>query len=144
MLALGSDHSAVEMKKAIMKYLDEEDIGYKDFGTYSKESCDYPIYAKKVASAILSGECDRGILICSTGIGISITANRYAGIRAALCMDCFMAKAARDHNDANILVLGAKITDMDSTLKITDTFLNTPFSGDERHKRRINLIEEIL
>ena len=102
---------------------------------------DYPDYAKKVAESILSGECDKGILICGTGIGISITANRYKGIRAALCTDCFCAEATRQHNDANILAMGGRVVGPGLAIKIVDTFLNTPFSGAERHARRIGKIE---
>ena len=105
------------------------------------ESTDYPIYAKRVAKAILSGECEKGILICGTGIGISITANKFKGIRAALCSDCFSAEATRLHNDANILAMGGRVVGPGLALKIVDTFLNTPFSGDERHIRRIEQIE---
>ena len=102
---------------------------------------DYPIYARKVTDAITRGECDKGILICGTGIGISITANKVPGIRAALCTDCFCAEATRLHNDANVLCMGGRVVGPGLAVKITDTFLNTPFSGDERHKRRIHLIE---
>ena len=102
---------------------------------------DYPIYARKVTDAITRGECDKGILICGTGIGISITANKVPGIRAALCTDCFCAEATRLHNDANILCMGGRVVGPGLAVKITDTFLNTPFSNDERHIRRINLIE---
>ena len=107
----------------------------------SLDSVDYPIYAKKVAHAILDGECEKGILICGTGIGISITANKFKGIRAAVCTDCFTAEATRLHNDANILALGGRVVGPGLALKIVDTFLNTPFSNDERHIRRINQIE---
>ena len=106
MIALGCDHGGYELKQEIRKHLDEQKIPYKDFGCDSMESTDYPIYAKRVAKAILSGECEKGILICGTGIGISITANKFKGIRAALCSDCFSAEATRLHNDANILAMG--------------------------------------
>ena len=112
---------------------------YKDFKF--KNSTDYPIYAKKVAHGILDGECDLGILVCGTGIGISITANKIKGIRAAVCTDCFTAEATRLHNDANILALGGRVVGPGLAVKIVDTFLNTPFSGDERHIRRIAQIE---
>ncbi len=143
MIGIGSDHGGYELKQEIMKHLKERNIEYKDFGTNSMDSCDYPVYAKKVARAILDGECDKGILICGTGIGISITANRMKGIRAALCHDCFSAEATRLHNDANILALGGRVIGVGHALKIVDTFLDTPFSADERHNRRINLIDEI-
>lgn len=142
MLAIGSDHGGFELKNAIMKHLEKRGIEYKDYGTYSSASCDYPVYGKAVANAVASGECDRGILICGTGIGISITANKVPGIRAALCGDCFSAEATRQHNNANILALGARVTGEGLALKIVDTFLDTPFSNDERHIRRISMIEE--
>ena len=142
MIALGSDHGGFELKREIAAHLEERGLEYKDFGTFSPASCDYPIYARAVAKAVVSGECDRGILICGTGIGVSITANKIRGIRAALCGDCFSAEATRLHNDANILTLGARVTGPGLALKIVDTFLDTPFSGDERHLRRISMIEE--
>ena len=129
------------LEQEIRKHLDEQKIPYRDFGCDSLESTDYPIYAKRVAKAILSGECEKGILICGTGIGISITANKFKGIRAALCSDCFSAEATRLHNDANILAMGGRVVGPGLALKIVDTFLNTPFSGDERHIRRIEQIE---
>lgn len=109
MLAIGCDHGGYELKQEILKYLDEKGIEYKDFGCDSTEAVDYPIYARKVASAILDGTCDKGVLICGTGIGISITANRIPGIRAALCTDCFCAEATRQHNDANTLRLAGRV-----------------------------------
>lgn len=141
MIALGCDHGGFELKQEIKKYLDENQIAYKDYGCDSMASTDYPIYAKRVAKAILSGECEKGILICGTGIGISIAANKIKGIRAALCTDCFCAEATRQHNDSNILALGGRVVGPGLAVKIVDTFLNTPFSGDERHKKRIAQIE---
>ena len=141
MIAIGCDHGGFELKKKIMAHLDARGLEYKDFGTYSDASCDYPIYGKAVAKAVASGECERGIVICGTGIGISITANKVPGIRAALCTDCFMAEATRQHNDANILALGGRVVGEGLALKIVDTFLDTPFSNDERHIRRISKIE---
>ena len=126
MIALGCDHGGYELKQEIKKYLDEKGIEYKDYGCDSLDSVDYPIYAKKVAHAILDGECEKGILICG----------------AAVCTDCFSAEATRLHNDANILALGGRVVGPGLALKIVDTFLNTPFSNDERHIRRINMIEE--
>ena len=140
-VALGSDHGGFELKQEIIKYLEEKQIAYKDYGCHSTESTDYPIYAKKVAHGILDGECDLGILVCGTGIGISITANKIKGIRAAVCTDCFTAEATRLHNDANILALGGRVVGPGLAVKIVDTFLNTPLSGDERHIRRIAQIE---
>lgn len=141
MIAIGSDHGGFELKQAIMAHLKSRGLEYKDYGTYSTESCDYPEYGRAVARAVAAGECERGILICGTGIGISITANKIPGIRAALCTDCFMAEATRLHNDANILALGGRVVGEGLALKIVDTFLDTPFSNDERHKRRIAKIE---
>ena len=142
MIAIGCDHGGYELKLEIEKYLDEQGVEYHDFGTFSKDSTDYPIYAKLVCNSILNGECDKGILICGTGIGISITANKFKGIRAALCGDCFSAQATREHNDANVLALGARVTGVGLAIKIVETFLNTPFSEDERHIKRIRQIEE--
>lgn len=142
MIAIGSDHGGFELKKKLMEHLSERGLEYKDFGTYSSASCDYPVYAKAVANAVASGECDRGILICGTGIGVSMTANKIHGIRAALCGDCFSAEATRQHNDANVLCMGARVVGEGLALKIADTFLDTPFSNDERHIRRISMIED--
>ena len=142
MIAIGCDHGGFELKQEIMKHLEENNIEYKDFGTYTKDSCDYPVYAKKVAKAILSGECEKGILICGTGIGIGITANKFKGIRAALCHYVFSAQATREHNDANVLTMGERVVGPGLALKIVDTFLTTEFSNDERHINRIRQIEE--
>lgn len=142
MIGIGSDHGGFALKEAIKKHLEERGLEYKDFGTYSDASCDYPVYGRAVAKAVAAGECELGILICGTGIGISITANKVPGIRAALCSDCFSAEATRQHNNANILALGARVLGEGLALKIVDTFLDTPFSNDERHVRRISMIEE--
>lgn len=142
MIAIGSDHGGFELKEKLMEHLSKRGLEYKDFGTYSSASCDYPVYAKAVANAVASGECDRGIIICGTGIGVSITANKVRGIRAALCGDCFSAEATRQHNDANVLCMGARVVGEGLALKIADTFLDTPFSNDERHIRRISMIED--
>ena len=141
MIAIGSDHGGFELKQAIMKHLKERGEEFKDFGTYTPDSCDYPDFGKAVAKAVAAGEYAKGILICGTGIGISISANKVPGIRAALCGDCFSAEATRLHNDANILALGARVIGEGLALKIVDTFLDTPFSNDERHIRRISKIE---
>lgn len=141
MVAIGCDHGGFELKQEILAFLDKKGIEYKDFGCYSTASVDYPEYARKVAHAILDGTCDKGILICGTGIGISIAANKIPGIRAALCTDCFCAQATREHNDANILAMGGRVVGPGLATKIVETFLETPFSNDERHIRRINLIE---
>lgn len=142
MIAIGSDHGGFELKKEVMAHLDARGLEYKDFGTYSDASCDYPVYGKAVAKAVASGDCERGIIICGTGIGISIAANKVHGIRAALCGDCFSAEATRQHNDANVLALGARVVGPGLALKIVDTFLDTPFSNGERHIRRIEMIED--
>lgn len=141
MLALGCDHGGYELMQEVKAHLEKRGFEYKDFGCYSTDSVDYPEYAKKVAHAVADGECEFGILICGTGIGISIAANKVKGIRAALCADCFSAAATREHNNANILAMGARTTGPGLALKIVDTFLDTPFSNDERHIRRINMIE---
>ena len=141
MLALGCDHGGYPLMKEVIQYLDEQKIAYKNFGTFSEESVDYPVYGKMVAKAVAEGECEQGILICGTGIGISITANKIKGIRAALCGDVFSAKATREHNDANILALGARVTGPGLALEIVKAFLETLFSNDERHVRRIRQIE---
>lgn len=141
MIAIGSDHGGYALKQALMKHFQARGLEYRDFGTYSEASCDYPVYAKAVAKAVASGECEKGILICGTGIGVSITANKIPGIRCALCGDCFSAEATRQHNDANVLAMGARVVGEGLALMIADTFLDTPFSNDERHKRRISMIE---
>ena len=142
MIGIGSDHGGFALKEVIKKHLEERGLEYRDYGTYSSASCDYPVYGRAVAKAVAAGECDLGILICGTGIGISITANKVPGVRAALCSDCFSAAATREHNNANILALGARVLGEGLALKIVDTFLDTPFSNDERHIRRISMIEE--
>ncbi len=142
MIGLGCDHGGFELKNEIIKYLEENNISFKDYGTYTEESTDYPIYAKKVANAVVSGECEKGILICGTGIGISITANKIKGVRAALCHDVFSAKATRLHNDANILAMGGRVVGAGLAIEIVKAFLETDFSNEERHIRRINMIED--
>ncbi len=142
MIALGSDHGGLDLKKAVMEYLDEQGLAYQDFGCYDKTSCDYPHFGRAAAQAVASGECDRGIVICTTGIGISIVANKVKGVRAALCTDPYSAKMTRLHNDANVLALGGGITGKNMALEIVEVFLNTEFSQGENHIRRIGLIEE--
>ena len=140
-IAIANDHAGVELKnKIIEKFKDEYD--FINCGTDDTTSVDYPDYAQKVCDLILKKEANLGILICGTGIGISITANKIKGIRAALCGDCFSAQATREHNDANIVALGARVTGPGLAIKIVDTFLDTPFSNDERHLRRIQMIED--
>ena len=142
MIALGCDHGGYELKVEIIKYLDSKGIAYQDFGCDSSESVDYPVYARKVAKAVVSGACEKGILICGTGIGISIAANKVKGIRAALCHDCFSAQATREHNDANVLAMGARVIGSGLAIKIVETFLGAEFTNDERHINRISQIEE--
>ena len=141
MIALGCDHGGFDLMQEIMEHLEKRGIAYQNFGTYTKESCDYPEFAKKVANAVVSGECEKGILVCGTGIGISMAANKVPGIRCALCHDCFSAKATREHNDANVLAMGGRVIGPGHALDIVDLFLDTPFSNDERHIRRIQGIE---
>ncbi len=141
MIALGCDHGGYELMQEVIMHLEKRGIEYKNFGTYSKESCDYPEFAQAVAHAVTDGVCEKGILICGTGIGISIAANKVPGIRAALCHDCFSAKATREHNNANILAMGGRVVGVGLALNIVDLFLDTPFSEDERHIRRIEKIE---
>ena len=141
-IGIGNDHAAVDLKNEIKAYLEEKGYKVVNYGTDSSESCDYPVYGAKVGNAVASGEVDAGVLICGTGIGISITANKIPGIRAALCSDTFSAHATREHNDANILAMGARVVGEGLALDIVDTFLETEFSNDERHIRRINQIED--
>lgn len=142
MIAIGSDHGGYALKQEIMKYLGGRGLEYKDFGTYSEDSCDYPVYGEAVARAVASGECERGILICGTGIGISIAANKVGGIRCANCADCYSAEMCRRHNNANILALGARTLGSGLALKIAETFLDTGFDGG-RHARRVDMLDKI-
>lgn len=141
MIAIGSDHGGYALKQEIMKHLQQRGLVFTDLGCYSEASCDYPEFARKVAEKVAGGDAEKGILICGTGIGMSITANKVPGIRAAAVSDCFTAEATRQHNDANILCLGARTVGPGLALKITDIFLDTPFSHEERHARRIAQIE---
>lgn len=142
MIAVGCDHGGFELKQKILAHLQARGLAHQDFGCGSTASVDYPVYGKAVARAVASGQCEKGIVICSTGIGISIAANKVPGIRCALCGDCFSARATRQHNDANVLALGALVTGPGLALEIVDIFLDTPFSGEERHSRRISQLEE--
>jgi ribose 5-phosphate isomerase B len=139
MIAIGSDHGGYELKLELINHLKERGIEVKDYGCDSPKSCDYPVYAKAVSEAVAAGECELGILICGTGIGMSMAANKVGGIRAAVCSDCFSAKATREHNNANVLCMGARTVGPGLALMIADIFLDTPFSNDERHVRRIKL-----
>lgn len=143
MIAIGSDHGGYELKEKVIKHLEGQNISCKDVGCYSTDSCDYPVYGHAVAKAVANGECEKGIVICTTGIGISISANKVAGIRCALCADSFSAKMTRLHNDSNVLAMGSAIVGDGLALEIVDTFLNTDFSGVERHQNRVDMIENI-
>ncbi|XMB86719.1 ribose 5-phosphate isomerase B [Mycoplasmatota bacterium WC44] len=140
-IAIGSDHGGYELKQKILTVLKDKNYALEDFGCHSVESVDYPEYAKKVANKVASGEFDRGILICGTGIGISIAANKVKGIRCALVHDLESAVLTRQHNDSNILAMGGRIVDHDLALEIVNAWLSTDFEGG-RHSRRVNLIEE--
>ena len=142
MIALACDHGGFELMRDVKKFLDDGGYEYKDFGTHSTDSCDYPELAVSAAQAIVSGECDRGILICGTGVGMAIVANKIPGIRAAVCSDCFTAEMTRRHNDANVLTLGARVMGVGLALKIVDLFLQTGFDGG-RHSRRIDMINAL-
>ena len=141
MVAIACDHGGFELKKELIKHLAKQGIDIRDFGCDSADSCDYPDYAHLVTDAIKSGEADKGILLCGTGIGMSIAANKVEGIRAALCSDCFSAEATRLHNDTNVLCMGARVIGPELAFKIADIWLGTEFSDEERHNRRIGKIE---
>lgn len=143
MIALGSDHGGFDLKQRVIKYLEEKQIPYEDMGCGSKDSCDYPVFGHAVAKAVAEGRCEKGIVICTTGIGISISANKVPGVRCALCADVLSAKMTRLHNDANVLAMGAGIVGENLALEIVETFLSTDFSKEERHQRRIDLIEQL-
>ena len=141
-IAIGSDHGGFEMKEAVKKHLLERGFEVDDCGTYDLSSCDYPQFGKAVAKKVASGEAEKGVVVCTTGIGISITANKVKGIRCALCSEPLSAKMTRLHNDANVLALGGKMIGENLAMEIVDTFFDTPFSGEEKHSRRIAQIEE--
>lgn len=143
-LAIANDHAGINLKPALLKYLDEHGYEYVDYGTYTTDSCDYPDYALKASKAVASGECDKGILICGTGIGVSIVANKVKGIRCAHCHDVFSAKATRKHNDANMLAFGERVIGAGLMLEIVEAFLTTGFEGGRHIKRldKITAIEE--
>ena len=141
MIAIGSDHGGYELKEKVKKHLEVMGLEVKDVGCYGFESVDYPVFGHAVAEAVANGECEKGIVICTTGIGISISANKVKGIRCALCSEALSAKMTRLHNNANVLAMGAAMVGDMQAMEIVDTFLNTEFSGEERHQRRIDLIE---
>ncbi len=142
MIALGSDHGGYDLKMQVAEHLKERGIAFKDFGCFDKSSCDYPDFGRAAAEAVADGACEKGIVVCTTGIGISIAANKVKGIRCALCTDPYLAKMTRLHNDANMLALGGGFTGRNLAVEIVDTFLNTEFSKGENHIRRISKIEK--
>lgn len=141
-IALACDHGGLNLKKQIIKYLEEQGYEYNDYGTDSFDSCDYPDFALPAAEAVAAGECERGILVCSTGIGVSIVANKVPGVRCAHCHDSYCAEFTRLHNDANVLALGEKVVGAGYAMKIVDTFLKTQFEGG-RHQRRVDKITAV-
>lgn len=141
MIALGSDHGGYELKVKIIRHLEERGLEYRDFGCYDLSSCDYPEFGRAAAQAVADGVCDKGIVVCTTGIGISIAANKISGVRCALCTDPYLAKMTRLHNDANVLALGGGFIGSNLAMEIVDTFLDTEFSEGENHIRRIGKIE---
>lgn len=142
MIALGSDHAGLPLKKEIIALLEEMHLPYHDYGTYTGDSCDYAVFAQRAAKAVVSGECERGILCCGTGIGISIAANKVHGVRCALCTDPLMAEMTRRHNDANMLAIGAGFTGKNLAERMVEVFLSTDFEGG-RHERRVNKLNAI-
>ncbi len=143
MIAIGSDHAGYELKQVIISHLEERNIEFKDYGTYSSDSCDYAVYAEKTARAVAGGECELGLLFCGTGVGISMAANKVRGIRACCCSDLFSAEMTRLHNNANILCLGGRVVTPEKAIELVDIFLDTKFSGEERHQRRIDQITDL-
>ena len=141
-VALGSDHGGYDLKQKVIGYLKEKEIEYRDFGCESRESCDYPEYGRAAAEAVAKGECDFGIVICTTGIGISIVANKVKGIRACVCSEPYTAKLSRVHNNSNVLALGARVVGSELAKMITEAWLDAEFEGG-RHERRVNMIMEI-
>ena len=140
MIALGCDHGGFDMKQIVIEYLEEKGIEYKDFGCYDKNSCDYPLFGRAAAEAVASGECEKGIVVCTTGIGISMVANKVKGVRAVVCSEPYSALLSRQHNDTNILALGARVVGRDLALMIVDIWLGGEFEGG-RHKIRVDMIE---
>ena len=142
-IAIGCDHGALALKNKLVSHLEAKGYGVCDFGTHTLDSCDYPIYAAAAARAVAAGECERGIVLCTTGIGVSIVANKIHGIRCALLHDLESARLTRLHNDTNMMALGAGVTEEALALELADTWLTTEFSGDERHCRRIARVMEL-
>ena len=139
-IAIGCDHGAIDLKNKLVSYLGNKGYEVKDFGTYTKDSCDYPEFAAAAAKAVASGECDKGIVLCTTGIGVSISANKVDGIRYALLSDVWSAKMTREHNDTNMMAMGAAIVGEMLGLQIVDTWLGTEFSAEAKHQRRIDKV----
>ena len=139
-IAIGCDHGALELKNVMVAHLEKQGHEVKDFGTYTKDSCDYPEYAAAAAKAVASGEYDKGIVLCTTGIGVSITANKIKGIRCALLSDVMSARMTREHNDTNVMAIGAGVVGQMLALEIVDTWISTEFSHNERHQRRIDKV----
>ena len=137
-IAIGCDHGALDLKNAVIKHLEKKGFEVKDFGTYTLDSCDYPDFAAPAAKAVASGECDKGIVLCTTGIGVSITTNKIKGIRCALLSDVMSARMTREHNDTNMMAIGAGVVGQMLALEIVDTWLGTEFSNEARHQRRID------
>ena len=137
-ISIGCDHGAIELKNIVVEHLTKKGYEVADFGTYTTASCDYPEFAAAAAYAVANGECEKGIVLCTTGIGVSITANKVKGIRCALLSDVMSARLTREHNDTNMMALGAGIVGKNLALEIIDTWLTTEFSHDERHQRRID------
>ena len=142
-IALGCDHGALALKTALIPHLEKKGYEVKDFGTYTYDSCDYPDFAGAAAKAVASGECDKGIVLCTTGIGVSITANKVKGIRCALLSDVMSARMTREHNDTNMMAIGAAVVGQMLAFEIIDTWLGTEFSGEARHQRRIDKMMEL-
>ena len=142
MIAIACDHAALEMKAEVIKILEERELAYEDFGTFTTDSCHYPIFGARAAQAVASGKCDRGILICGTGIGMSLVANKVKGIRCALCSDSYSAKMTRAHNDSNMLAMGARVIGIEVAKEIVNAWLDTPFEGG-RHQTRVDMITAI-
>ena len=140
-ISVASDHGGFALKEKVKEHLEKSGFEVKDFGCYDQGSCDYPDFGRPAAKAVADGECDLGVLICTTGIGMSMVANKIPGVRAALCSDSLSASLTRQHNNANVLVMGAGIVGPDLAMSILDTFMDTPFSEAERHIRRVNKIE---
>ena len=142
MIAIGCDHGGLQIKNAVIAYMESVNIPYHDYGCYTEESVDYPVYAYQVATAVATGKAELGIICCGTGIGVSMAANKVKGIRAAVCTDAFCAEMTRRHNNANVLCMGGRVINEEQAVKLAEIFLHTPFDG-ERHIKRVNMITDI-